>query len=384
MKESVIDRVKSDLIKKIVSGEMAIGDAVLSERKLSDKYCVSYMTARKAVFELVEEGYLRKESTRGTFVANRWGGKNLSDCPVKPIIMLIMSDLISHLSHRTIGWLERIARKNNFQLMVCNSELNVTCEAMHLEQAMLMSVAGVIISPCYPPINHQALEKLLSKGTPVVQIDKYFTDLDAASVSCDNYDAAFSVVQYLHKLGHRRIAHITSNNSLRNISSINERFEGYCDALRKYGLEYREEYIQELTKTCVHTTMDDLQLQYLGYREMSNLLKLAEPPSAVFLLFDEIAVGAMRAIADYGLKVPEDISVVGINNSDISSWTDPPLTTMAQPIQELAIHAVSIIADHINGNPKPPDRIRLKAQLIVRESCKLYDREKFISGAVGK
>eukprot|EP00828_Plagiopyla_frontata_P046543 TRINITY_DN8300_c0_g1_i1.p1 TRINITY_DN8300_c0_g1~~TRINITY_DN8300_c0_g1_i1.p1 ORF type:complete len:172 (-),score=13.32 TRINITY_DN8300_c0_g1_i1:21-536(-) len=143
MKESVIDRVKSDLIKKIVSGEMATGEAVLSERKLSTKYSVSYMTARKAVFELVEEGYLRKESTRGTFVANRWGGKNLADCPVKPIIMLIMSDLMSHLSHRTVGWLERIARKNNFQMIVCNSELNVTCEAMHLEQAMLMS-------PCTP------------------------------------------------------------------------------------------------------------------------------------------------------------------------------------------------------------------------------------------
>lgn len=369
-KTSVIDIVKEDLINQIVSGELAVGEAVLSERKLAEKHQVSYMTARKAVFELVEEGYLRKESTRGAFVSNRWGAKNDHRHIAKPVIMLILSDLCSELSARTVGHIERIGRERNFQLMLCNSELNVKLEAMHLEQALLLNVAGVIISPCYPQVNAKAIHKLLEKGLPVVQIDKYFTDLEAMSVACDNYDAAFAATEYLIALGHRRIAHITSNDTLRNVSSVSERFAGYRDALLKNKLEFRKEYVPELTRNCVHTTMADLKLQSLGYREMSALLKLATPPTAVFLLFDELAVGAIHAITDNGLAVPGDISLIGVNNSEIASYLEPPLTTMAQPIQELAVNAVGLIVDHLAGRRHDGLKVKLKTKLIVRESCR--------------
>ncbi len=374
-KTSVIDIVKEDLIDQIVSGDLAVGEAVLSERKLAEKHQVSYMTARKAVFELVEEGYLRKESTRGAFVSNRWGAKNDLRHVAKPVIMLILSDLCTELSAKTVGHIERIGRDQNFQLMVCNSELNVKLEAMHLEQALLLNVAGVIISPCYPQINEKAIRKLLEKGLPVVQIDKYFNGLEAMSVACDNYDAAFAATEYLIALGHRRIAHITSNDTMRNVSSVSERFAGYRDALRKNKLEFRPEYVPELTRNCVHTTMADLKLQSLGYREMSTLLKLATPPTAVFLLFDELAVGAIHAITDNGLAVPGDISLIGVNNSEIASYLEPPLTTMAQPIQELAVNAVGLIVDHLAGRRRDELKVKLKTKLIVRESCRSYEQK---------
>jgi len=373
-KKSVIDIVKQNLIEKIVSGELAVGEAVLSERKLAEKYQVSYMTIRKAIFELAEDGYLRKESTRGTFVSNRWGIKHDLRHVAKPIIVLILSDLCNEFSTKIIGYTERAARDQNFQLLVCNSELNVKLEAMHLEQALLLNVAGVIISPCYPQINEDAIRRLLDKGLPVVQIDKYFINLDAMSVVCDNYDAAFTATEYLIALGHRRIAHITSNDSLKNISSIRERFEGYRDALLKNKLTFRKEYIQELTKNCVNTKMSELKLQSLGYREMSALLKLTEVPTAVFLLFDELAVGAMHAINDNHLSVPGDISLIGVNNDEIASYIEPSLTTMAQPIQELAVNAVTLIADFLYGHPsRGGGKIKLKTKLIVRESCMMHN-----------
>ena len=368
------DKFKNDIISQINSGELSPGEAILSERKLAEEYGIGYMTVRRAVDDLVKEGLLYREPRKGTFVNRKPSSRSVNN---SKMIALIISDLRNQFSNNVLEGVEKKAREHGFQLLVCNSELDVTLEASHLKNVVDAGVSGIILSPCFPPINSDVVEEVKRKNIPLVMIDKYFDNVKTSVVTCDNFDAAYRAVKYLISLGHRKIGHITSHASLRNISSIRNRFDGYCKALNEAGLELNTQYIQELDEVSVHTEMSKINLNYLGYGPMKNLLSLPDRPSAVFLLFDSLAVGAYRALKEVGLTVPDDMSLMGFDNTDYSSCMDVPLTTMAQPVKEIGSSAAAILVDRINGSLTTERVLNLKTQMITRNSCGIYlpDRE---------
>jgi DNA-binding LacI/PurR family transcriptional regulator len=367
------DKFKQDLIAQIESGSLTAGEAILSERKLAKIYSIGYMTVRRAVDDLVEMGLLYREPRKGTFVSEQKNAKKNGDIANNSkMIAIVMSDLQNQFSNRIIEGVERKARQHGYQLLVYNSELDVTLEAAHLNSVMEADVAGVILSPCFPPVNMELARKLKNDNVPLVLIDKYFETLKTDFVTCDNFDAAYRAVKYLVSMGHKKIAHITSHSSLRNISSIKMRYEGYLKALKEFDIEFDPEYIQELDEVSVHTEMRNINLNYLGYEPMKKLLKLPEPPTAVFLLFDLLAVGAYRAIKSEGLSVPEDISIIGFDNVDFSCYMEVPLTTMAQPVQEIGETAVAVLLERMLKPEKEVQEVRLKTQIITRNSCGIY------------
>ena len=367
------DKFKQDLIAQIESGNLISGEAILSERKLAEKYNIGYMTVRRAVDDLVEMGLLYRVPRKGTFVSERPAIKKEGDiADGSNMIAIVMSDLQNQFSNRIIEGVERKARQHGYQLLVYNSELDVTLEATHLKSVIETGVAGVILSPCFPPVNMELARKIKNDNVPLVLIDKYFETLKTDFVTCDNFDAAYRAVKYLASMGHKKIAHITSHSSLRNISSIKMRYEGYLKALKEAGLEAIPEYVQELDEVSVHTEMRNINLNYLGYEPMKKLLELPEPPTAVFLLFDLLAVGAYRAIKSEGLSVPNDISIIGFDNVDFSCYMDVPLTTMAQPVEEIGEMAVNVLIERMFKPGKETQEVRLKTQMITRNSCGIY------------
>ena len=367
------DKFKKDIIAQIESGKLVSGEAILSERKLAEKYNIGYMTVRRAVDDLVEMGLLYRMPRKGTFVNERSVVKKDGNAADNSnMVAIIMSDLQNQFSNRILEGVERKARQHGYQLLVYNSELDVTLEAAHLNSVIDAGVAGVILSPCFPPVNMELAEKLKNDKVPLVLIDKYFEELKTDFVTCDNFDAAYRAVKYLISMGHKKIAHITSHSSLRNISSIKMRYEGYLKALKEAGLEVVPEYVQELDEVSVHTEIRNINLNYLGYEPMKKLLNLPGPPTAVFMLFDLLAVGAYRAIKSEGLSVPEDISIIGFDNVDFSCYMEVPLTTMAQPIQEIGETAVNVLIERMLKPEKETQEIRLKTQMITRNSCGIY------------
>ena len=364
------DKFKQDLIAQIESGNLISGEAILSERKLAEKYNIGYMTVRRAVDDLVEMGLLYRVSRKGTFVSEKTAAKKDGDG--SNMIAIVMSDLQNQFSNRIIEGVERKARQHGYQLLVYNSELDVTLEAAHLKSVIETGVAGVILSPCFPPVNMELTQKIKNDNVPLVLIDKYFETLKTDFVTCDNFDAAYRAVKYLVSMGHKKIAHITSHSSLRNISSIKMRYEGYLKALKEFDIEFVPEYVQELDEVSVHTEMRNINLNYLGYEPMKKLLELPEPPTAVFLLFDLLAVGAYRAIKSEGLSVPKDISIIGFDNVDFSCYMEVPLTTMAQPVQEIGETAVAVLLERMLKPESQAQEIRLKTQIITRNSCGIY------------
>jgi len=177
---------------------------------------------------------------------------------------------------------------------------------------------------------------------------------EANYVDAENRRGAYQAVSHLINLGHKRIAYI--GGSFEFVFN-QERFEGYLSALRDHNLEYGKEL-----------TMESISTQESGYEAMRKILKSSSIPTAVFAANDLDAIGAMKAIKDKGLRIPEDISLIGFDDIQLASYTEPSLTTVRQPIYEMGITAISLLVRLIEEKEKRPSRVEMPTQLIIRES----------------
>jgi len=174
------------------------------------------------------------------------------------------------------------------------------------------------------------------------------------SVDVDNTDGAFQAVNHLAELGHRKIAFL---NGPANSKYSLERMAGYRKGLKKNGLPFRKEWMLDFDFT-----------QQGGYEGMKRLLSLGSPPTAVLVINDFSAMGALRAAKEMGFRVPADVSIVGFGNVPFSSMTDPPLTTIHEPFQEMGHEAASILLRIVHGKKTFPRQRILPVHLVVRDS----------------
>jgi len=177
---------------------------------------------------------------------------------------------------------------------------------------------------------------------------------DANYVDANNKGGAYQAVSHLTNLGHKRIAYI--GGSFEFVFN-QERFEGYLKALKEHNLKYGKEL-----------TMESISTQESGYEAMRKILKSSSIPTAVFAANDLDAIGAMKAIKEKGLKIPEGISLVGFDDIQLASYTEPSLTTVRQPIFKMGTTAISLLVQLIEGKEKEPLKVELPTQLIIRES----------------
>lgn len=211
-------------------------------------------------------------------------------------------------------------------------------------------VDGLILVGCdLPP---SLIHSLKERRIPLVLLDNHLPGID--SVFTDNIGGAFQATTYLIRLGHRRIAFIAE--TLDNLS-FRERFEGYRQALEAHSLPFDPELVAEGERGFEG-----------GFLAMSSLLKRTRP-TAVVAANDPTAASAMRAIRAHGLRIPEDIAVVGFDDDPLAVHTDPPLTTMRVFRSKMAVLAVARLLDLIKNPEQPALHIRVETQLIIRQSC---------------
>jgi DNA-binding LacI/PurR family transcriptional regulator len=205
---------------------------------------------------------------------------------------------------------------------------------------------------------------MIESGIPVVLIGRDFRHPGADLVASDNLKGGYDATKHLIDLGHRSIAFIgvslTSRQGLR-------RFQGYLDALRDYGLAVDERLV--VGRHEAEEQVPGYSTESLGYEAMQRLLALPEPPTAVFARNDFTAMGAMTAIKEAGLRVPEDIAVVGFDDVPLAMHTSPSLTTVRQPTLEQGRIAAEFLLNRIeeDGPVTRQERI-LDCELMVRES----------------
>jgi LacI family transcriptional regulator len=200
---------------------------------------------------------------------------------------------------------------------------------------------------------------LIQSNLPMVAIGTYKND-NIYQVDINNNKSTQNIIQYLFDLGHKKIGFI-SHSSIEE-GAGRSRFEGYLEALKNKSILIKNEWI----KTAEYT-------EESGIEAMENIIEGKELPTAFFCSNDQVAIGGMKALLREGLKVPEDISIVGFDDDPLSQYINPPLTTVAQPTREIGETVINLILEQLEGMKKPR-RIILETEIKKRGSCRKFTR----------
>jgi LacI family transcriptional regulator len=266
---------------------------------------------------------------------------------------LIISDIANPFFTAVVRGVEDVAQAKGYMLIVGNSDEDPTKEEAYLRLLAARRVDGLILAPAGEP--HPYLDRLVRDAFPLVFLDREVPQLPVPAVLLDSIVAAEEAVRHLIGLGHRRIGMIAGRS---RISSTSDRIAGYRHALAAAGIPYDQDLVVSGGSRAEG-----------GAAAAEALLELRPRPTALFTANNLMTIGAIGAVQARGLRIPEDIAVVGF---DDFSWADvfrPRLTTVAQPTYELGRVAAELLVRRIDEGDTPPARVVLPGRLIVRESC---------------
>lgn len=264
---------------------------------------------------------------------------------------VIISDIGNPFFTSLVRGIEDVAQGVGFSVVLCNSDENPDKEAQYVSAALAEQMAGVVISPSGKPAG---VNRLIEARTPVVTIDRQLPGTPVDTVLVDNEHGAELATTHLVQAGYQNIACITGP---RRLSTAMQRLRGYQRALEAHGAPPHEELIR----------FADFR-ERGGYQAMAALLDQRSAPDAVFVTNNLMAVGALEALSDRGMVVPDQMGVVGFDDIPWARLVRPSLTTVAQPTYELGRTAALLLAERIAAPSRPPSTVTLHTELHVRES----------------
>jgi LacI family transcriptional regulator len=249
-----------------------------------------------------------------------------------------------------------VAQEKHFQIVLTVSQEDDRREIDNLQTLLSMRVDGILISISEKTKDAEIFELIKRKRVPMVFFDRCLPDPYFSRVVVDDRRGAARAMDYVISQGYRRIAHLSGPP---NISIAKERRAGYLDALRSNGIPVRDEWII----SCGFAQED-------GYRGFRRLLDTGDPPEAVFTANDPLAIGVYDAAKEIGMRIPQDIGVIGFSDNIISRYLSPSLTTVRQPAVEIGETAVNLLLDEIQRpDQRRARQIEIPTQLMIRESC---------------
>jgi LacI family transcriptional regulator len=248
--------------------------------------------------------------------------------------------------------IEDTAFETGYSLILCNSDANLDKEAFYTDVLVEKQVDGILFLAAGG--STERILDLQQRGMPVVVVDRELPAVHVDSVVTDNAGGGWSATRHLIDLGHRRIGYIAGPSDL----TLSEyRFTGYRKALEEAGIAVDENLV-------VRGAFDFES----GYRAACQLLTNSQRPTAIFASNDLMAIGAICAAVELDLRVPEDLSVIGYDDVPLASYSNPPLTTIAQPIYDLGVVAASMLLERLHDPGRPARRIVLDVELQIRRS----------------
>ena len=280
-------------------------------------------------------------------------------------IGVIIPEIVHFFFSTIISGIEDIAYKAGYNIILCQSNESYEKEVTDTRALLNSRVDGLLVSFSRETKNFDHFIDLHHRGVPIVFFDRIYEDIgiDTNRVVVDDYDGAKLAVQHLVDTGCRRIAHLAGPEMLQLSKS---RFKGYKDVLGENGISFEPGLV-----------VSDIKVKGVefeeGYALTKKLLELPERPDAIFANQDLAAIGAIKAIKESSLRIPDDVSVVGFSNWQMSSYIEPSLTTVAQPGFEMGQEATRLFIQQIKQDDiesyVPVTKI-LKTKLIIRNSTR--------------
>lgn len=354
----VLDIPKYEMVKNYIKhllkeNIIPFGGKLPSEHELMGKFEVSRHTIRQAFSELTSEGYIYKEQGKGTFSNYKKEAKH------KQIVAVLTTYMSAFVFPGILAGIEQVLSDEGYMMLLSNTNNMKEREAQHLTSVLEHNVVGMIIEPtksAHSNVNIKLFEDIRAKGIKSVFINACYDDFDSSYVVMDDIKGGFMATEYLLQLGHRKIAGMFKTDDKQGV----DRKNGYIAALEKYNVDVDLDFIGEYGTANMYD---------YPYMFTQSLFRKDKHPTAFVCYNDQCAMMAVQAVNDKGLRVPDDVSVVGYDDSISIMQSDVKLTTILHPKKALGIQAAKYLIDMLDGRMEKPQMI-YRPELIVRNSCK--------------
>ncbi len=350
-------RLVAFLRERIRDGTFPPGAQLPPELTIVRDHNVSRNTVRQAMSTLVNEGLLDRVQGRGTFV--RQEAPPVQAPAGEKRIGVVLTYSGDQLNMELLIGIDQGAKSRGYQVSFSYSEERATQQARDIERLRADRVAGLIIFPLSNETDNPIIANLQDDGVPVVLVDRYLSNRPTDCVTADNYAGGYRATEHLLILGHTRIAFFYLSNADLRTTSVRDRWLGYRAALRDHGLAYDESLV----------VADPAHALVADDESFLRFISTPDRPSAICIVNDIQAPALFKAARRLGLRVPDDLAVVGFDDLSFAAHLHPPLTTVAQPRLNIGIRAAHQLIDRIEGDTEPPRHIVLPSNLVVRESC---------------
>jgi DNA-binding LacI/PurR family transcriptional regulator len=344
----------------IATGQLRPGDRLPPLRNLARHLGINLHTVRAAYLRLAEDGLV---------VMRQWfGTRVLAYDPVRlaqaagslrsHTVGIILPSMANPFYHPFVEGVESVASEDHTMLFVCNTHDDSGEALRYLNQLSAKGVDGVIV------VSHDVAGFPLPPSSlgpdplPVISVD--WPDSGGYSVLMDLASAGYQATRHLLDHGHSRVGLVTAQQPAANVDPIES---GYWRALREAGIAPDLDRVARVGGFAVEH----------GAEGARRLLALSQPPTAIFAIADVLAIGALREIKGAGLRVPEDVALVGFNDCPIAALVDPPLTTVAAPARQMGVEAMKMLQCLIAGTQPCRGRVLLPVSLVIRRSCGTHE-----------
>ncbi|ACL70255.1 GntR family transcriptional regulator [Halothermothrix orenii] len=347
-------QIEDIIINKIKDGILKPGKALPSERELGKELEVSRLTVRKAIQELEQKGILYKIQGKGTFVNDR---KKAGEHGNK---IGVISHLYKGVFMEILEGIEEGLESESYEYLLRNSQNDYKKEENIIQAMKEEGVSGFIISPVEDQKDSNVIFNLKAEGYPIVLIDRKLNYCETDCVLSDNIDGGFKATEYLIKLGHSRIAFLTYE--FRKTSSVRDRIKGYRYALKLNQLELDERLLFSYNKDLSREEKNKI---------LYNFIK-ENKPTAIIGVHNDVALDVVKMCRANNISIPEDISIICFDNTDIVRHLEVPLTTLVQDARKIGYDAAKLIVKKINSQEETGimNQIYHPVKLIERNSCK--------------
>ena len=345
--EPLYYQIKTDIEQQILDGRIKIGDKLMSETQMLQHYNVGRMTVRNALAELVATGCLRKEQGLGTFCAalpKRGDRRNID-------VMLNAADTL--FTPYFLSGIGRVldARKCNLILHDTLDSMDTIAQA--LEQTLERGTDGIILQPCtgaqeVTQACARAIGKCSEMKIPLITIDGKFKGIDTACIMNNDDHGGFMATDYLIQMGHTHILGLFRNR----YKDSAYRKKGYLLAMEKAGLQPK---MLDADTTAPEEWIDFIRREHI---------------TAIVCYNDYLAAKCYHCFDRCGIRVGEDISVVGFDNTEVSRTSIPRITTVTHPKDVMGQEAATFLLDWIEGKAEPPYQYVFLPDLVCRESVR--------------
>jgi LacI family transcriptional regulator len=332
---------------KDIARELGISPSTVS-RALKDHPDISPET-KKAVNELAEK---LNYTPNIVALSLRQSKTNTIGVVIPEIVHFFFSTVISGI--------EDVAYSAGYNVILTQSNESFAREAINIKALFNSRVDGMLISLSRETSTFDHIEAMLAKGVPMVFFDRVYDNGNSSMVVVDDLSGSKDATRHLIEQGCKRIIHLEGPP---NLAISKQRLEGFLEVMKEYNMPVDKDTIV----ACPLGSIEE------GKLVMEKILESPNPPDGVFATSDPTAMGAMQAIRNKGLKIPQDIAVVGFSNWLFSSMMDPPLSSVHQPGFEMGQEAAKLLIRHIEVKSKsdldaPAETKLLKTKLVERQS----------------